>query len=85
MLIFKSIIARKKLKNYSDLLIKSNASLKDALNAIDKGSSRVVFVTNDKDQILGILTDGDMRRAILKGGNFQKNLQLYEPRFFICK
>ena len=71
------------MRNFSDLLIKSNASLKDALNAIDKGSSRVVFVTNDKDQILGILTDGDMRRAILKGGNFSEKIYSFMNQDFL--
>ena len=71
------------MKNLSDLLIQSNASLKDALSAIDKGSLRVVFVTNDKDQILGILTDGDMRRAILKGGNFSEKIYSFMNQDFL--
>lgn len=41
----------------------------DALYLLDKlsGQSLVLFVLNDSDQIIGTLTDGDIRRAILKG------------------
>lgn len=41
----------------------------DALDLLDKlsGHSLVLFVLNDSDQVIGTLTDGDIRRAILKG------------------
>lgn len=43
------------------------ASLADALRAIDATGAGVVFVVGDGDVLLGLLTDGDIRRAFLSG------------------
>ncbi len=41
--------------------------LRDALTKIDKNGMGVCFVVDENDTIKGILTDGDIRRAILGG------------------
>jgi CBS domain-containing protein len=57
------------------LLIKPNLSLKEALKQIDKSGLQVLIVADEKDRILGIITDGDMRRAIIKGLDFEMPIQ----------
>lgn len=49
--------------------IKYTATIFDALSALDalSGSTLVLFITNDTKQVIGTLTDGDIRRALLKG------------------
>ena len=47
--------------------IKDNSTLKEALIKIEKNQEGFVLVENELKQILGTLTDGDIRRAILKG------------------
>lgn len=47
--------------------IKSNASVKDAITKIDVNCKGFVLVENDVNQVLGTLTDGDIRRALLAG------------------
>src|ERR1035437_5686640 len=50
-----------------DLLLSKHASLKDALGLIDKNAQGICFVTDDKNKLIGLLTDGDIRRCILNG------------------
>jgi len=45
----------------------TKASLKEAIEENDRRNKGFVLVTNRKDRLLGILTDGDVRRLIMKG------------------
>ena len=42
-------------------------SIRAALETINREASRVVLVVNTKQQLLGLVTDGDIRRGILRG------------------
>jgi len=53
------------------LLIKPTLSLKVALKQIDQSGLQVLIVVDEEDRILGIVTDGDIRRAIIKGLDFK--------------
>jgi perosamine synthetase len=50
-----------------DLLISGRCSLKDALALIEKNAQGICFITDDKNKLTGVLTDGDIRRCILNG------------------
>jgi perosamine synthetase len=50
-----------------ELLLPHTASLKDALSLIDKNAQGVCFITDDNNKLVGLLTDGDIRRCILNG------------------
>lgn len=49
-----------------DIKINQNASIKQALKVIDKGAIKVAVVLSDDGLLLGMLSDGDIRRALLK-------------------
>ena len=55
-----------------ELLIKSNCLIVEALEALDKTAMKCLLVVDDKNKLIGSLTDGDIRRAILKGINFNE-------------
>jgi NDP-sugar pyrophosphorylase family protein len=57
------------------ILVKPNFSLKAALKQIDKSALQVLIVVDDEERILGIITDGDMRRAIIKDLDFKTPIQ----------
>ncbi len=57
------------------ILVKPNLSLKAALKQIDKSALQVLIVVDDEERILGIVTDGNMRRAIIKGFDFDTSIQ----------
>lgn len=48
-------------------MVHPGASLQDALNSLEVSSLQIVLVVSDDNQLLGTLTDGDIRRAFLKG------------------
>ena len=49
------------------LLILPDLTLLQAMDALTKGSEKIVFVVDAEDVLLGTLTDGDIRRFILAG------------------
>ena len=59
--------------NYKSILIDKSITIKDTIKALDKGAKKVVIVTED-DKLLGVVTDGDIRRWILKNGDLQENV-----------
>ena len=50
-------------------LIKYNLSIKDALARLNETAKKILFVVNDSNQLIGSLSDGDIRRWILKGND----------------
>lgn len=52
-------------------IIKINASIKDALIALNRLSDNTLtlFVVDLHDKMVGTLTDGDVRRALIEGGD----------------
>lgn len=52
--------------NWEDTLIKPDGSIETSMQIIDKTSSRAALVVDSDRKLLGIVTDGDVRRAILR-------------------
>lgn len=48
-------------------MILSKASIRDALQIMDKSALQIVFVVDKEKRLLGVVTDGDVRRSILRG------------------
>lgn len=49
------------------LMVAPGATLLDALRCIDEGARGIAFVCDPGGRVLGTLTDGDVRRALLRG------------------
>lgn len=52
---------------FSIYTVSESESMTDALIKIDKNTQGFVIVVNYDEKVLGVLTDGDIRRAIIKG------------------
>lgn len=50
-----------------NLTISHNSEINDALIIIDKNGLGLTFVLNDEGILLGVVTDGNIRRALIKG------------------
>ena len=61
-----------KLPPLKDLIVEKNCSLKDTLKIIEKGGQRVAFVVNNQ-KLINVITDGDIRRALLKKFTLNNN------------
>ena len=55
-----------------NLLIKPNANIKNALEQLNKTGEKCLVVADKKNKLLGTISAGDVRKAILKG-KFYKN------------
>ena len=54
-------------KDWKTSVILSKASIRDALQIMDKSALQIVFVVDKEKRLLGVVTDGDVRRSILRG------------------
>jgi dTDP-glucose pyrophosphorylase/CBS domain-containing protein len=50
-----------------DVLIEQDRLLRDAITALNRNWRGIVLVVDDEQRLLGTITDGDIRRAILAG------------------
>ena len=58
-------------------LLEITASIKLALKQLNElGKDGVLFVVTEKNELIGSLTDGDIRRALLKGITIEENVGL---------
>ncbi|MCP4697945.1 MAG: CBS domain-containing protein [Gammaproteobacteria bacterium] len=55
------------MKDWRQTLVSPAASIHDTIQTIDTGSMQIALVVDAKHKLLGTVTDGDIRRAILKG------------------
>lgn len=53
--------------NWKKALISESASIHDAISAIEESVMQICLVVDDEQRLLGTVTDGDIRRAILSG------------------
>ena len=44
-----------------------HSNIREAIKKIDENGEGYIFVTDEQENITGVLTDGDFRRAILNG------------------
>ena len=64
-----------------NLLIRPNSNIKSALKQLSKVGEKCLVVVDRKNRLLGTLSDGDVRKAILKG-KFHKDKinEFYQKR-----
>ena len=60
------------IERYEKVLVKGDVSLKKALKQMNDVALEVLIIIDDKNKLLGIVTDGDVRRALLKKIDFNK-------------
>ena len=54
-------------EDLSPYTIKRNATVREAMAAIDAGATGVVMILDQNDKLEGLMTDGDIRRLLLDG------------------
>jgi arabinose-5-phosphate isomerase len=59
-------------KGNDNPLVKGNTTVQDALFVITDKGLGAVSVVDDNNKMLGVLTDGDIRRGLSKGVDFLK-------------
>lgn len=55
------------MKSFENIRLTAGSTIKDALKIIDAGAMKIALVLDDDSKLLGIVSDGDVRRGLLKG------------------
>ena len=71
--------------NIEKLLIAEDCTMLEAMEILDKGAKKVLFVMGD-NKLVASLTDGDIRRWILKKGSLNaevRHMANYNPKYLM--
>ena len=52
-----------------DIIVQPNISIRQAMKNLSKSGQKCLVITNDVNMLLGTLSDGELRKAILKGAS----------------
>lgn len=55
------------MSSWKQTLASAATSLREAIHILDSGAMQIVLVVDDDNKLLGTVTDGDIRRGILRG------------------
>lgn len=54
-------------KSCENCIVYEKGDIRKVIAAIEKGGLRIALILNRKNQLEGTITDGDIRRGLLKG------------------
>lgn len=69
--------------NLKDFIVSENNSIIEVMKVIDNNTKGIAFICKDR-KLLAVVTDGDIRRFILKNGDLKitiKNIANYNPKY----
>jgi perosamine synthetase len=69
--------------NVEELLLPEQASAYEALISLDKTGHRFLFVVDQRGRLTGVLTDGDIRRGLLKGHDIHSTVLEFTCKQFV--
>lgn len=73
------------IKSIRSYALKSNATIREAIQIIDKGSIGIAVVVDGNFCLMGTITDGDVRRGFLRGLNLDSSVNLIlNPKSINC-
>lgn len=67
----------------NEILIEKDISIREAIKKLDSTAKKILLVV-ENEKLIGTVTDGDIRRWILKNGDFEKevsNIMNSNPKF----
>lgn len=70
------------MKNINDLIIINTQTIVDALKCIESKKSQIVFVVDEEQRLVGVITHGDIRRHLLQGGSIDQSASVCMNRQF---
>jgi len=63
------------MKKIKDIIVNENRSIIDVLKIIDKSSKQLALVVDENQKLLGTLSDGDIRRALLNNISLSESIK----------
>ncbi|MGD1054112.1 MAG: sugar phosphate nucleotidyltransferase [Candidatus Dormibacteria bacterium] len=68
----------------SALCVTSGSTLREAIEAIEAGGAAIALVVDEAERLVGTLTDGDIRRAMLSGATLESPIDSYVTSDYIA-
>lgn len=62
-------------KNLKDAVLNQYSTIENAVKSLNKSSLRICLVVNHNNQLIGTVSDGDLRRGILKGLSLKDDIK----------
>lgn len=72
------------MKTWSEVLVSEDVSIFHAIEIIDRGAVGIAIIVDNDRRLQGVVTDGDIRRAILKNipmDSFVREIMNKNPKF----
>lgn len=69
-------------KKIDSIILREKNTIRDAMERMNKSGAHIVCVTDDNKKLLGVITDGDIRRALTSGrdlGVLLKEIMILNP------
>jgi len=63
------------MKNIEDIIVKESTSILEVLKIIDKSSKQLAIVVDENKKLLGTISDGDIRRALLNNISLNESVK----------
>lgn len=63
------------MKNWKDTIVKPSTPILEAMRVIDNSALRIALVTDENLRLVGVVTDGDIRRGILNGVGLERAVE----------
>ncbi len=73
------------MKTIEKIKLHPDSTIKEALLAIDKGAMKIAVVVDKDGKLVGVLTDGDIRRGLLHGMGLEASIGgIMQTNPFVC-
>ena len=59
---------------FPKIFVRSNATIRDAIECIDEGAIEIALAVDEHERLLGTISDGDVRRALLRGARLDASI-----------
>ncbi len=66
---------QREMKSWKEIIISPNKTIKQALEIIDHGALQLALVADENFKLIGTLSDGDIRRALIKGSALDQSIE----------
>ncbi len=66
------------------ICISSSATIKDAIRSLNETAQKVLFVVDSNARLLGVITDGDIRRGLIDGRAFHETVDVIMHQEYVA-
>lgn len=71
-------------QSLDDATVLVAGSLRDAITALERGSLHIALIVDEGRRLVGIMTDGDIRRVLLRGSTLNDRVADHMQRTFVA-